>query len=240
MSSSPTLIMNPTRGEEEEEMLAIGRGRGHTPPPGSRPSSRIEILLMDLVRSQAETARSTELRFENLARAQSEHSKATKEQIDEKLENLARSQAEQSRSTEGRLENLARTQSEQLAHITGRLSSLEVFRHGTPSPSPNPGRRGSPSSAETMHVSVPSPNGALVPLSQAEIRRSGRLMLKPRPDYRLLNRSATRQDKSITAIEEDAEYDDPTPIWQRTTLNSIAGEMTFRRGPGDIEGRESI
>src|SRR6218665_1007237 len=149
MSSSPTLIMNPTRGEEEEEMLAIGRGRGHTPPPGSRPSSRIEILLMDLVRSQAETARSTELRFENLARAQSEHSKATKEQIDEKLENLAR------------------TQSEQLAHITGRLSSLEVSRHGTPSPSPNPGRRGSPSSAETMHVSVPSTTGDLVPLSQA-------------------------------------------------------------------------
>src|SRR6218665_1246771 len=208
MSSSPTLIMNPTRGEEEEEMLAIGRGRGHTPPPGSRPSSRIEILLMDLVRSQAETARSTELRFENLARAQSEHSKATKEQIDEKLEGLARSQAEQSQSTqdqiEGKLESFARTQAEQLAHITGRLSSLEVSRHGTPSPSPNPGRRGSPSSAETMHVSVPSTNGALVPLSQAEVRRSERLMLKPRPDYRLLNRSATRQDNSITAIEEDA------------------------------------
>src|SRR6218665_538577 len=110
MSSSPTFIMNPTRGEEEE-MLAIDQGRSHTPPPRSRPSSRIEILLMDLVRSQAETAR----------------------------------------STEQKLENLARTQSEQLAHITGRLSSLEVSRHGTPSTSPNPGRRGSPSSAETMH-----------------------------------------------------------------------------------------
>src|SRR6218665_1690006 len=152
MSSSPTLIMKPTRGEEEEEMLAIDRGRSYTPPPGSRPSSRLEILLMDLVRSQAETARSTEQKLESFARAQSE----------------------------------------QLAHMTGRLSSLEVSRHGTPSPSPNPGRRGSPSSAETMHVSVPSANGDLVPLSQAEVRRSERLMLKPRPDYRLLNRSATR------------------------------------------------
>src|SRR6218665_1834881 len=141
MSSSPTLIMNPTRGEEEEEMLAIGRGRGHTPPPGSRPSSRIEILLMDLVRSQADMARSQEEsknNLENLARSQAEQSKSTKEQIEE------------------RFESFARTQSEQLAHITGRLSSLEVSRHGTPSPSPNPGRRGSPSSAETMHVSVPS------------------------------------------------------------------------------------
>ena len=193
MSSSPTLIMKPTRGEEEEEMLAIDRGRSYTPPPGSRPSSRLEILLMDLVRSQAETAR----------------------------------------STEQKLENLARTQSEQLAHITGRLSSLEVSRHGTPSTSPNPGRRGSPSSAETMHVSVPSTNGDLVPLPQAEVR-SERLMLKPRPDYRLLNRSATRPDKSITAIEEDAEYDDPTnlagnyikPNRRRNDVSSWAGRYS--------------
>src|SRR6218665_8010 len=211
MSSSPTFIMNPTSGVEEEEMLAIDQGRSHTPPPRSRPNSRLEILIMDM-------ARSTE----------------------QKLENLARSQAEQSRSTEGKFESFARAQSEQLAHITGRLSSLEVSRQGTPSPSPNPGRRGSPSSEETMHVSVPSANGALVPLSRAEVRRSERLMLKPRPDYRLLNRSATRQDKSITAIEEDAEYDEPTPIWRRTTLHPIAGETTFRRGPGDIEGREII
>src|SRR6218665_215889 len=174
MSSSPTLIINPTRGEEEEEILAIDRGRSHTPPPGSRPSSRLEILLMDLVRSQAEMARSQEEsknKLENLARSQAEQSKSTKEQIEERLEHFARSQAEQSRSSEGKLESLARSQSEQLAHITGRLSSLEVSRHGTPSPSPNPGRRGSPSSAETMHVSVPSANGDLVPLSQAEVRR---------------------------------------------------------------------
>src|SRR6218665_674226 len=115
MSSSPTLIINQTSGVEEEEMLAIDQGRSHTPPPRSRPSSRIEILLMDLVRSQAD---------------------------------MIRSQAE-------------------LSNMMGRLSSLEVSRHGTPSTSPNPGRRGSPSSAETMHVSVPSTNGDLVPLSQA-------------------------------------------------------------------------
>ena len=112
MSSSPTLIINPTRGVEEEEMLAIDQGRSHTPPPRSRPSSRIEILLRDLVRSQADMARSQE-------------------------------------ESKQKLENLARAQSEQLAHITGRLSSLEVSRQGTPSTSPNPGRRGSPSSAET-------------------------------------------------------------------------------------------
>src|SRR6218665_1647781 len=198
MSSSPTFIINPTRGVEEEEMLAIDQGRSHTSPPRSRP--KLEILMMDMARSQEDLARSQEERFESFARAQSE----------------------------------------QLANMMGRLSSLEVSRHGTPSPSPNPGRRGSPSSAETMHVFVPSTNGDLVPLSQAEVRRSKRMLLKPRPDYRLLNRSAIRPDKSITAIEEDAEYDDPTPIWRRTTSEPIAGEMTFRHGPGDIEGREII
>src|SRR6218665_3653648 len=144
------------------------------------------------------------------------------------------------RSMDQQVEEIRRGYASEMASAKGRLSSVEKSRHGTPSPSPNPGRRGSPSSAETMHVSVPSANGDLVPLSQAEVRRSERLMLKPRPDYRLLNRSATRHDKSITAIEEDAEYDDPTPIWRRTTSEPIAGEMTFRHGPGDIEGREII
>src|SRR6218665_2227290 len=233
MSSSPTFIMNPTRGEEEEEMLAIDPGRSHTPPPGSRPNSRLEILIMDM-------ARSTEQRLENLARSQAEQSRST----EEKLDGLARSTELKfdglARSTELKLDEFARSQTAELSNMMGRLSSLEVSRHGTPSTSPNPGRRGSPSSAETMHVSVPSTNGDLVPLSRAEVRRSERLMLKPRPDYRLLSRSAIRPDKSITAIEEDAEYDDPTPIWRRTTSNPIAGEMTFRRGPGDIEGGEIL
>src|SRR6218665_3175790 len=105
MSSSPACILDPTRGAEEEEMLAIAQGRSHTPPPRSRPSSRIEILLMDLVRSRAETARSTEQKLENLARSQAEQSRSTEGRLD----NLARSQAEQSRSTEEKLDGLARS-----------------------------------------------------------------------------------------------------------------------------------
>src|SRR6218665_1688306 len=123
MSSSPTFIINPTSGVEEEDMLVIDQGRGHTPPPGSRPSSRLEILIMDMARSQAELTRSQEERarsidqkLENLARSQAEQSRST----EGKLESLARSQAEQSRSTkeqiEERFESFARAQSEQLAH----------------------------------------------------------------------------------------------------------------------------
>src|SRR6218665_89495 len=165
MSSSPAFIMNPTRGKEEEEMLAIDQGRSHTSSPRSRSNSRLEALIMEMTRS-----------------------------IDQQVVEIRKGYASE------------------MASAKGRLSSVEKSLHSAPSPSPNPGRRGSPSSVETMHISVPSTNGDLLPLSQAEIRRSERLLLKPRPDYRLLNRSATRPDKSITAIEEDAEYDDPTPI----------------------------
>src|SRR6218665_2676603 len=221
MSSSSTFIINPTRGEEEEEMLAIDQDRSHTPPPGSRTSSRLEILMMDLVRSQADMARS-------------------QEESKNKLESLARSQAEQSQSTKEQIDEITRGCAEQLANMMGRLSSLEASRHGTPSTSPNPGRRGSPSSAETMHVSGPSTTGDLVPLSQAEVRRSERLLLTPRPDYRLLNRWALRPHKSIPAIQEGAEYDAPTPMWRGTASKPIAGEMTFRHGPGDIASREIV
>src|SRR6218665_3889504 len=148
MSSSSTFIINPTRGEEEEEMLAIDQGRSHTPPPGSRPSSRLEILMMDLVRSQADMARSQEEsknKLESLARSQAEQSKSTKEQLEERFESFARAQSEQSQSTKEQIDEITRGCAEQLANMMGRLSSLEASRHGTPSTSPNPGRRGSPS-----------------------------------------------------------------------------------------------
>src|SRR6218665_2157957 len=157
MSSRPTLIMNPTGGEEVEEMLAIDQGRSHTSSPRSRSNSRLEIFIMDM-------ARSTEERLENLARYEEEQSQSTKEQIEGRLDGLAKGQADLACAQRGHVA--------ELANIMGRLSSVERSLHGTPSPSPNPGRRGSPSSAETMHVSVPSTNGDLVPLSQAEVRRS--------------------------------------------------------------------
>src|SRR6218665_2500063 len=192
MSSSPALIVSHTK-EVEEELLAIEQGRSHTSSPRSRPNSRLEILLMDLARSQTEIARSQE----DMVRFQ--------EESKQRLESLARSQAEQSRSTEGKLDGLARTtegkldelargHAAELANIMGRISSVEKSLHGTPSPSPIPGRRGSSPSAETMNVSVPSTPGYLVSLSRSQVRRSQRLLLKPRPDYRLLNRSAIWQD----------------------------------------------
>ena len=125
--------------------------------------------MMDLVRSQAEMARSQG----DMARSQ-EDLVRSQEESKQILENLARAQAEQSRSAEERLDGLAKGQADlayaqighvaELANIMGRLSSVERSLHGTSSPSPNPGRRGSSPSAEIMHVSVPSTSGYLVPV----------------------------------------------------------------------------
>src|SRR6218665_2926476 len=105
---------------------------------------------------------------------------------------------------------------------------------------PIPGRRGSSPSAETINVSAPTTSGYLVPLSNSQVRRSERLQLKPRPDYRLLNRSAVWQDRSISEFEEDAEYGMPTPIRRETQLKTVAGGMTFFHGPGNIVSREVV
>src|SRR6218665_3167184 len=187
--------------------------------------------MMDLVRSQTDMVRSqkeSKQKLESLARSQSEQSQSTKEQLAE----LVRGQADLAYAQIGYVA--------EMANITGRISSVEKSLHGTPSASPIPGRRGSSPSAETIIVSVPPTSGYLVPMSQSQVRRSERLLLKPRPHYRLLNRSAIWQDRSITEVDEDAEYEDPTPLRRETQLKTIAGEMTFRRGPGDILSREIV
>src|SRR6218665_923930 len=136
MSSNPTFIVSQTKEVEEEELLVIDQGRSHTSSPRSRPNSRLEILIMEMVRSQEEMARSQVQKLEGFAPI--------------------------ARSTEGKLDGLARGQADR-AYIMGRISSVEVSLHDTPSPSPIQGLRGSSPSAETMHVSVPSTSGYLVP-----------------------------------------------------------------------------
>src|SRR6218665_3493594 len=143
MSSSPNFIVRQKNDGAEEELLVIDHGRSHTSLPRSRPNSRLEILIMDLVRSQTEMARSQE----EMARSQEERLTQLIS-TEQKLVGLAR-------STEGKLDELARSHTAEVAIIMGRISSVEKSLHGTPSPSPIPGRRGSSPSAEIMNASVP-------------------------------------------------------------------------------------
>src|SRR6218665_1457815 len=75
MSSSPTFtVRQKNDGEvEEEELLAIDQGRSHTSSPGSRPNSRLEILIMDMARSQSEQLTELAKGQADLASAQRGH-----------------------------------------------------------------------------------------------------------------------------------------------------------------------
>src|SRR6218665_510374 len=108
----------------------LDQGRNRTASIKSRPSwSRLECLMMDMVRSQMDVARSQE----QIARS-----------IEQMLDELSKSM--------------------------GTLSSVERSLHGTPSPSPIPGRRSSSPSAETTNVSVPTTSGYLVPSSNTQLK----------------------------------------------------------------------
>jgi|SRR6218665_1179843 len=107
MSSSPTFIVSQTKGVEEEKLLAIDQGRSHTSSPRSRPNSRLEILIMDMARSQEERTRSQEQKLDRFARS-----------TEEKLDGLARSAA-------GKLEELTRSYASATANMMGRRSSVE-------------------------------------------------------------------------------------------------------------------
>src|SRR6218665_599280 len=135
MSSSPTFIVSQTKEVEEEQMLARDRGKSHTSSPKSRPKSRLEILIMEMARSQ-------EQKLESLVRAQSEQTRS-------QLESCAK-------STEQKIDELTRGYTDGLAYTVGRTSSVEVSLQGTPSPSPNPSRRvSSPSQKQCTSPCLP-------------------------------------------------------------------------------------
>src|SRR6218665_677277 len=91
MSSSPIFTVRQKNDGEEEELLAMDQGRSHNSSPRSRPNSRLEILMMDLVRSKTEMARSQEERARS---------------IDQKLEELARGYASDTANIMGRLSSV--------------------------------------------------------------------------------------------------------------------------------------
>src|SRR6218665_1453125 len=98
MSSSPTFIVSQTKEVEEEELFAIDQDRSHSSSPRSRPNSRLELLIMDMARSQ-------EQKLESLVRAQSEQTRS-------QLESLAK-------STEGKLDELARDHAAEMGQYCG-------------------------------------------------------------------------------------------------------------------------
>src|SRR6218665_3805688 len=77
--------------EEEQELVAFGTRQSRGPTPLSRPNSRMEEMLSQLIKSQDATAKSLEAKVSELAKSQSELHTST----DDKLSHIAYKQIEQ-------------------------------------------------------------------------------------------------------------------------------------------------
>src|SRR6218665_130566 len=84
--------------EEEQELVAFGTRQSRGPTPQSRPNSRMEELLSQLIKSQDATAKSLENRIVQNTRSQAEANKSLEAKLsgtDDKLSHIAYKQIEQ-------------------------------------------------------------------------------------------------------------------------------------------------
>src|SRR6218665_903481 len=120
--------------QEEEERVAFGTRQSRVPTAQSRPNSRMEEMLSQLIKSQYATAKSLENRIVENTRSKAEANNS----LEAKVSELATSQSEliQSHtSTDDKLSHIAYQQIEQIAEISDlvdRMSAVERSLQGSP------------------------------------------------------------------------------------------------------------
>src|SRR6218665_3583395 len=190
--------------EEEQELVAFGTRQSRGPTPLSRPNSRMEEMLSQLITSQAEANKSLEAKVSELAKSQSEliHCHTS---TDDKLSQIAYKQIEQ----------IA-----EMSDLVDRISTVERSLQGNPftgsdptrrSPTP-PGHALMASAPNTLALTTPSSlalersktatsSDLLLPIA-APLHRSLRLEMKQNPtlyrtDSRFLNSPVEGEEEEV-------------------------------------------
>ena len=104
--------------DEEQELVAFDTRSSRGPTPLSRPNSRMEEMLSQLIKSQADANKSLEAKVSDLVQSHT--------------------------STDDKLSQIAYTQIEQIAEMSDlldRLSTVERSLQGSPSTGSDPTRR---------------------------------------------------------------------------------------------------
>src|SRR6218665_35 len=188
--------------EEEQEPVAFETRQSRGPTPQSRPNSRMEEMLSQLIRSQDATAKSLENRIVENTKSQAEANKS----LETKMSALHT-------RTDDKLTNIAYKQIEQIAEmldLVDRISTVERSLQGSPYTGSDPTRRsltpprhalmaGAP---YTLALTTPSSlilersetakSSDLLPPTAVPLRRSLRLEVKRNPslyrtDSRFIN-----------------------------------------------------
>src|SRR6218665_2952822 len=119
MASQPFNLIDP---EDEQELVTFGTRQSRGSTPLSRPNSRMEEMLSQLITSQAEANKSLEAKVSELAKLQSELHTST----DDKLSHIAYKQIEQ----------IA-----EMSDLVDRISTVERSLQGIPYTGSDPTRR---------------------------------------------------------------------------------------------------
>src|SRR6218665_3065018 len=133
--------------EEEQELVAFGTRQSRGPTPLSRPNSRMEEMLSQLITSQAEANKSLEAKVSELAKSQSE---------------LIHSHT----STGDKLSQTAYKQIEQIAEMSDlvdRISTVERSLQGSPYTGSDPTRRSPTPPGQALMASAPYPPALTTP-----------------------------------------------------------------------------
>src|SRR6218665_1165770 len=141
--------------EEEQELVAFGTRQSRGPTPQSRPNSRMEEMLSQLIKSQDATAKSSENRIVQNTRSQAEANKS----LEAKLS-----------GTDDKLLHIAYKQIEQIAEMSDlvdRISTVERSLQGSPFTGSDPTRRSPTPPGHALMASAPYPLALTTPSSLA-------------------------------------------------------------------------
>src|SRR6218665_39840 len=188
--------------EEEQELVAFGTRQSRGPTPQSRPNSRMEKMMSQLIKSQDAIAKSLEVKVSELVKSQSE---------------LVQSHS----STDDKFSHIAYKQIEQIAEMSDlvdRISTVERSLQGSPYTRSDPTRRSPPPPGHALMTSAPytlalttpsslvlersktAKSSNLPPPTAVPIRRSLRLKMKQNPtlyrtDSRFLNSPVEEEEE---------------------------------------------
>src|SRR6218665_637613 len=248
MSSHSVHLIGREEEEEEDEFrqLEVDRDKGEIRSPGSRPPSVIETLLTCLDRKLTDMS---QRQFE------------TDRRHEQQLANISQQQSE-----------LAQQHTSELSRLVERLERVETSIHGSARGSPNPGLWTSRPEGASFIDAAPSASGytlsqpnsvsissfpdyALIPERNSPVRfepslnlrRSLRLLGKPRPDYRFLSgRVSTSGQTSMGTMWEEVNEIRPevgegsnsreTAEMPRSQHLGVAPEVAADRYNGDEDG----
>src|SRR6218665_768837 len=234
--------------EEEQELVALDTRQSRGPTPPSRPNSRMEEMLSQLLKSQDAIVRSHD---------------ATAKSLENRIVEANKSVEAKLSGTDDKLSQIAYKQIEQIAEMSDlvdRMSTVERSPQCSPVTGPDPTRRSLTHPGHALRASAPytlalttpslamersktAKSSDLLPPTAVPLRRSLRLQMKQNPS---LHRTDSRFLNSPVEEEEEEEEVGFRPLKvigrpiDKGSVNTTQGQRWSVLEVGENLGQERI